>query len=163
MLVFVGLAACGGRIATESDAGTTDGGTCNTLDLLGDTITVIDVGAASALNTKGSPPPEGTYVLMGSGRFNGDTAGTHGTLSLTVQVTPDSWQVARSDDGGPVERRTYGIHPANPTGYRLSGVCGATESVLVWFLPINGLGFAFAIHDDASSIDWVFQFNRVEK
>lgn len=188
-LLFVAVAACGGQVATTSDAGSSDAGTtkdaaafdsgfdppppppdggpCNTMALLGDTITVNDV--ASAFPTSGTadvPPMPGTYVLETSTRYTGTggSSGPHGTLSVTVQVTPSSWQVAVSDKGGPVDHRTYGLNLATPDGpFRLNGVCGTTDSSLVTFVPINSPGFVLVIFDKNATVTTVDLFRPVQK
>lgn len=188
-LLLVGVVGCGGQVATTSDAGTssdagassdassdswfdpppptTDGGPCNALALLGDTITVNDMAAEFPTSgTADVPPLPGTYVLETSTRYTGTggSSGPHGTLSVTVQVTPSAWQVAVSDKGGPVDHRTYGLNLATPDGpYRLNCTCGTTDTKLVTFVPINSPGFVLVIFDKNAGVTIVDLFRPVQK
>ncbi|CAN5622645.1 hypothetical protein BH09MYX1_BH09MYX1_13460 [soil metagenome] len=163
---MISASACGGKLATTDSAGSDAGvsAQCNALELLSDTVTVSDHASASAYHTPITQPPEGTYVLLGSTRFTGSgPSGDHGTLSLTVEVTPDGWQVARSDDGGPVQRSTHTLDRLPDGRYFERGVCGATDIVVVSFAAITGTGFAFDIVDEATGFVSVYQFRKIEK
>jgi len=164
------LFACGGIVSDSGDAGDAsatdapvgydvvvkpdatppppqDGGACNDVALLGADVPLQAIPQGPPPTAAGGPPPPpATYALESGTLYTGQggPSGAVAKVNITIRIENGgtTYQVAESQDGKPVERRTYELGKMGaPNAYTLTATCGGSDSSQVSFIPINGPGF----------------------
>jgi hypothetical protein len=164
------LAACGGMVSDSGDAGDAsatdapvgydvvikpdasppppfDGGGCNDVALLGADVSLNAIPQGPPPTAAGGPPPPpATYALESGTLYTGQggPSGPVAKVNITIRIENGgaTYQVAESQDGKPVDRRTYQLGKTGaPYGYTLTATCGGSDSTPVTFIPINSPGF----------------------
>ncbi len=115
-------------------------GQCNGIALSGPLVPLVGVPQNPPSFLLGGPIPDGTYVLQKFVDYTGPngSSSTLGHLTVTIQASGSTWQIASEQGQPPVQRLTVAV-TKDSTTLHFSPVCGTSTDSSAQYMSSGGV------------------------